>query len=173
MSSQQAPDTNDRTEPAQTCTCELDENLQILWKNPVFSGIPLERLRVYAYLSKRVRYQEGEFLFRQGESDDLGYIVTSGRVQVVREFEDHSVLLNEFGEGSFFGGLALLADIRRLFSARAATGVECLTIDRGSFRKLVAQFPEVGVTVMDMMLRRVVEMEEQLLRTEPHMCLYR
>jgi len=167
------------TDPRRDCTpctersrCELECNLDILRGVPIFSGIPLERLRIYAYVSGRVCYRAGEFLFRQGDSDDRGYIVINGQVQVVRELQDHSVLLNEFKPGDFFGGLALLSDIKRLFSARAVTYLECLSLDRESFRKLLVQFPEVGVKVLDMMIKRVVEMEEKLLSSQVQECLY-
>lgn len=151
--------------------CELDINLEILRGVPVFSGIPLQRLKLYAYLSKRARYREGEFLFHQGETDDRGYIVISGRIQVIREHKDHSILLNEFQEGEFFGGLALLSDITRLFSVRAATQVECLTLDRESFQKLLIQFPELAVRVLEIMIKRVVQMEEKLLQAQEQDCV--
>lgn len=152
--------------------CELDQNLEILSRVPVFSGIPAQRLKVYAYLSRRARYDPGEFLFRQGDRDNKGYIVISGRVQMIREYSEQSLILKVIEEGEFFGGLALLSDIRRLFSARAMEAVECLTVDRESFQKLVVQFPEVAVKSIDMMIRRIVEMEERLLAKKVEECVY-
>src|SRR5512139_3808542 len=116
--------------------CELDDNLNILRLVPAFSGIPLDRLKLYAYLSRRRHYRAGEFVFRQGERGDLGYIVICGKAQVIGELKTHSILLNEFGEGDFFGGLALLSDAPRLFAVRAVNDLECLTIDRETFQKL-------------------------------------
>lgn len=150
----------------------LDVNIEILRCVPAFSGIPVQRLKLYAYLSKRACYHPGEFLFRQGDSDDQGYIVISGRAQVIREYKDHSVLLHEFSDGDFLGGLALLADIPRLFSVRALTELECLTLDRDSFQKLLVQFPEVAVKVIEAMIKRIVQMEEKLLQAESHECIF-
>jgi CRP/FNR family transcriptional regulator, cyclic AMP receptor protein len=152
--------------------CELESNLNVLRKIPVFSGVPLNRLKLYAYLCKRRCYLNGEFIFRQGEADDRGYILLSGNARIVREYEDHSVFLNELQEGDFFGGVALLSDVKRLFSVRAATDIECLTLDRESFRKLLVQFPEVGVKVLDMMVKRIVQMEEKLMQKHVHECVY-
>ena len=152
--------------------CELDANLDVLRKIPVFAGIPLARLKLYAYLCKRACYRAGEFIFHQGDSDDHGYILLSGSAQIIREYEDHSVFLNELREGEFFGGVALLSDIQRLFSIRAQTRVECLTLDRESFRKLLVQFPEVGVKVLDLMIKRIVQMEEKLMQKHVHECVY-
>lgn len=166
-------------EPNNTCPphagggrCELEENLEILRGIPAFSGIPIQRLRLYAYLGKRVCFSPGDFLFRQGDAGDRGYIVVCGAVQVIREFPDHSVLLNEFKEGEFFGGLALLSKIRRLFSVRAVTPLECLTWDRDSFQKLLLQFPEVAIQILDMMIQRVIQMEDKLLSTMSNECVF-
>lgn len=152
--------------------CELDKNFEILRAIPVFSAIPMQRLKLYAYLSKRACYGPGDFLFRQGDYDNRGYIISSGRAQVIREYPDHSVLLHEFGEGDFLGGLALLSDIPRLFSVKALTRLECLTLDRESFRKLLIQFPEIALKVLDIMIKRVVQMEEKLIQSETHECVF-
>jgi CRP/FNR family transcriptional regulator, cyclic AMP receptor protein len=152
--------------------CELDKNLEILRRVPMFSGIPTERLRLYAYLSKRIHFRAGDFVFRQGEQGNLGYIVICGKGQVIRELQDHSILLNEFGEGDFFGGLALLTDCMRLFSVRVKTDLECLTIDRETFQKLFLQFPEVGIKMVSIMLKRIIQMEEKLMQAKAEEFMY-
>lgn len=167
------------TVPDKTCQiqatggrCEMDENLEILRNIQAFSCIPMDRLRLYAYLSKRMHFKEGEFVFRHGDSDDKGYIIISGRVQVIREYQDRSLLLGEFQEGDFFGGLALLSDIKRLFSVKALTDTHCLTIDRESFRKIMIQFPEIAARVLDVMIKRIVIMEERLLQAQLDQIVY-
>lgn len=151
--------------------CELDENVDILRKVPAFSGIPIERLKLYAYLSKRMHYRAGEFVFRQGELGNLGYVVICGKAQVIRELKEHSIFLNEFQEGDFFGGLALLADTPWLFSVRAVENLDCLTIDRETFQKLFVQFPEAGIKMLNIMVRRLVQMEEKLLQAGAEECM--
>lgn len=150
--------------------CELDRNLDILRKVPIFSSIPIDRLKVYAYLSKRVHYRPGEFVFRHWECGNLGYIIISGKAQVIRELKDHSIFLHEFKEGDFFGGFALFSDAPRLLSVRATTDLECLTIDRETFQKLFVQFPEVGLKMLDSMVRRLIQMEEKLMQAKADEC---
>ena len=171
MNSSREPEVSTCARPF-AARCELDENLEILRRIPVFAAIPLHRLKLYAYIGKRVSYTAGQFIFRQRETGDRGYIIVSGRVQVIREFSDHSVLLNEFKEGDFFGGLALLSDTVRLFSVRAVTRVECLTWEREGFQKLLVQFPEVAMQILDMMIKRIIQMEEKLLQTQLHECVF-
>ena len=80
--------------------------------------------------------------------------------------------MHEFGEGDFFGGLALFSDVARLLSVRAVTDLECLTIDRETFQKLFVQFPEVGVKMFDVMIRRLIRMEEKLMQAKADECAY-
>ncbi|HQN17944.1 MAG TPA: Crp/Fnr family transcriptional regulator [Syntrophobacteraceae bacterium] len=150
--------------------CELDENLDILRGVAMFSSIPIERLRLYAYLSTRMRYGTGEFVFRQWECGNLGYVVIHGKAQVIRELKDYSVFLHEFQEGDFFGGFALFSEVPRLFSVRAATDLECLTMNRETFQKLFVQFPEVGIKMLNVLVRRFVLMEEKLIQAGAEEC---
>ncbi|NLJ28538.1 cyclic nucleotide-binding domain-containing protein [Desulforhabdus amnigena] len=152
--------------------CEMDANLEIYRNVAAFSGIPIERLKLLAYLSKRVYYRAGEFLFHHGDIDDRAYLILSGKAQVIRELSDHSVFLHEFTEGDFFGGLALLSDIKRRFSIKAITDLECLTINRESFQKLLLQFPEIAIKMLDPMIKRMVQMEEEFLKAKTNQCLY-
>lgn len=168
----------DREKASEPCIgggsrCELEVNLDILRKVPIFSSIPIERLKLYAYLSKRIHYRPGEFVFRHWECGNLGYIIICGKAQVIRELRTHSLFLNEYKEGDFFGGFALFADAPRLFSVRALTDLECLTLDRETFQKLFLQFPEVGIKMLESMVRRVIQMEEKLLQFETGECTMR
>ncbi len=167
------------TEPKRGCSaspgegrCEMSVNLEIFRNVAAFSGIPIDRLKLLAYLSKRVHFKAGEFVFHHGDLDDKAYLILSGKVQVIREFSDHSILLHEFKEGDFFGGLVLLSDIKRLFSIKAVTDLECLTINRESFQKVLMQFPEIALKMLDPMIKRMVQMEEQLLQTQSNQCIY-
>jgi CRP/FNR family transcriptional regulator, cyclic AMP receptor protein len=152
--------------------CELDQNIEILRRVPIYSSIPLEQLKLYAYLSKRMHYRAGEFVFRRGERGNLGYVIISGKAQVIRELKDSSIFLHEFREGDFFGGLALFSDAPRPLSVRAVVNLECLTVDRETFQKLFIQFPEVGIKMLDVMVRRFIKMEDQLMQAKADECAY-
>ena len=44
---------------------ELEQNLEFLRQTYFFSGIPLEALKVFAYLCTREKFKSGEYIFRQ------------------------------------------------------------------------------------------------------------
>ncbi len=152
--------------------CDLDQNVSILRKTDAFAVVPIDRLKILASLSSRKKYFRNTFLFHQHDRDPHGYIMIDGKVQLYRHYEDKSYMLQELKPYDFFGGLALIADIKRLFSARAVTDVTCLVIDRESFSKFIVNFPEVAVRVVEIMVKRIVSMQEKLLQMQVVECRY-
>lgn len=69
------------------CACELEVNLDILRKVPIFSSIPIERLKLYAYLSKRMRYRPGNLCFATGKAATSGTSSSVEGPQVIRELK--------------------------------------------------------------------------------------
>lgn len=72
-------------------------------------------------------YNEGRFVFREGERGDQAFIVKSGNVEIFKTFaedgrEPQTVVLGELGEGAMFGEMALIDDEPRMASARAVEG---------------------------------------------------
>ena len=43
---------------------EFQENLEILRQTYFFSGLPLETLKIFAYLCTREKFRQGEHIFR-------------------------------------------------------------------------------------------------------------
>jgi CRP-like cAMP-binding protein len=78
--------------------------------------------------------------------------------------------LGKYGEGEFLGGLALLGDMRRLFSLKAETDMRCLVMTREKFIKAIEQFPELMPRVLETMVDRIRSWEERLLIDQEGLC---
>ena len=59
-----SPEKNETTQSS-----EFQENLEILRQTYFFSGLPLQGLKVLAFVCTREKYKEGELLFKQDEDD--------------------------------------------------------------------------------------------------------
>ena len=113
------------------CTsCEYDQNLDILLKSDLFAKIPVERLRTYALLIKRMNYQAGKHIFHQGDTDNKAYILVKGSLSITHCYAEKTSSHGTIREGSVFGTLALLSDVERLFSVKAEEGSTCLILPR-------------------------------------------
>ena len=153
--------------------CDLDQSLEVLRQVPVFAVLPMERLMLCAYMSKHFHFKEGDLILLQGSPVELCHIIISGKALVFREYEDHLVPLHELQEFDILGGLAFLPDLKHIFSVKALTDVECLTLEQESFRKIIQQFPEMTVSISEVMFKRILQMVDRLLESHVHTCVYR
>ena len=151
-------------------TSEFQENLEILRQMDFFSALPLQALKVFAYLFTREIYKPGDNLFHQDDIDGKAFYIISGTAEVVREDEGGETVLREFGDSEFLGGLALLGDMRRLFSLRAVSNMTCLVMNREKFTKAIEQFPELTPRVLETMVDRIRSWEERLFLDRNGLC---
>ena len=148
-----------------TPSCEVDENLSILREIRFFAGLPLELLRLLAYLCTRVNYKSGDFLFGQGEDDGQAFYIMDGTAQLIQSREKQVRTLRDYGPGQFIGGLSLLGHFSRLFSLQASTNLVCLVLSREKFSKAMKQYPDLTSKIIKSLVESINDWESQFLRT--------
>ena len=149
---------------------EFQENLEFLRQMDFFSAMSLEALKVFAYLFTREKFKPGDQLVEQDDSDGKAFYIISGTAEVVREDERGQAILGKFVQGEFFGGLALLGDMRRLFSVRAQADMMCLVMTREKFTKAMEQFPELMPRVLQATVKGIRLWEKRLLLEPGGLC---
>ena len=158
----------DRDEDGETAAgrSELVENLEALRRLPIFSEIPFDIIKLYAYTARRREYQTDEFIFRQGQSAHEAFLVLSGNVRLLMEEADGRMLdLQVLDSGGFFGYMSLLAEYAWPLTARATGAADVLILDRQSFRKILIRYPEKGFLIVE----RLIQM--RMARMKAHMTL--
>ena len=89
------------------------------------------------FLVSHLRYQRfaaGELIIRQGAQGDACYLTLSGEVQVEeKDITGHNRILAFLHENDLFGESALLEDMPRKASVRAATDTVLLSLTRADF----------------------------------------
>jgi MFS family permease len=103
--------------------------LELLLGIPMFSPLSPPVLEQLAAGLAPVSASAGEEIIRVGDHGDRFYVVSSGEVEV---FVDGRPPKRE-GEGTYFGEIALLRDVPRTATVRAATDVELYALDRDDF----------------------------------------
>jgi len=90
----------------------------------------------------REHFEAKEIIFRQGDRGDRLYIIVDGEVDVVKEGAGNvEESLARLGPGDCFGEMALVSDSVRMATARSATAVNLLTVDRNGFHALFTHHP--------------------------------
>lgn len=136
----------------------------LLRKIFIFEDLTGRELRHVLRILYRLEYKAGDIIFRQGDPGLGMYIVTQGRVAILRE-EPQQVLV-ELGKGDFFGEIALLNEIPRTATARAETSCFLLGFFQPDLYDLMARHPHAGVKILNAVAqatgRRLVAVNEEM-----------
>jgi len=150
---------------------ELEQNLELLRQTYFFSGLPLEALKVFAYLCTREKFKLGEYIFQQDEDDGQAFYIIDGKASLEREQAGEVTLIRECTDGEFIGGLTLVGDMRRLFSLKAAADTTCLILSREKFAKTLEQFKDLMPKILKAVVTRIDSWEERFLLDRPDKCM--
>lgn len=144
-------------------SCEYDENLDLLLKAEIFSKFPIERLRSYALLVKRMNYQAGGCVFHQGDVDNKAYLLIQGSLSITHSYMDKASIHGTITQGRVFGSLALLADTERLFSVEAIVPATCLILPRPKALSELDKDPESAKAFLKVITDRLSHWEKNCL----------
>ncbi len=157
---------NSSTEPRQGS--EYKDNLELVMQIPIFTGLPIEPLKVLTYFCRRVTFLPGDLMFREEEVDPNAYFILSGTADLTHEGSKEAV--TQFGEMEFVGALSLFCDRKRLFTLKARTKVTCLVISREKFQKTLDQFPGIARPVFEALAKLVCRWEARLISEHAMRC---
>jgi NTE family protein len=119
---------------------EVDPGDGLLRGVSLFAGLEPGLRAEVASRATAVEVTAGQWLFRQGDPGDSMYVVLAGRLEVLLERPERSVL-RVAGAGDAVGELALLNDTARSASVRARRDSRLLSISRERFAALLAEEP--------------------------------
>lgn len=127
--------------------------MEALRRVPLFSGLGDEQLRCVAEAVNEVEVPAQQLLVQPGTAGTGMFFIAEGTAVVETKRDEI-----ELGPGQFFGELALISeDATRTARVQAKTALRCLALDRASFRKLVAEHPEVAASLLEVALGRLAE----------------
>ena len=106
-----------------------DRELELLRSIAIFAPLSPPVLEQLASRLVPVHVRAGDEIIRLGEHGDRFYIVAGGEVEVVLDAGPP----RREGPGSYFGEIALLRDVPRTATVRAATDAELFALDREDF----------------------------------------
>jgi CRP-like cAMP-binding protein len=149
---------------------EFQENLELLRQIYFFSGLPLETLKVFAYLCSREKFKQNEYIFSQDEDDGRAFYIINGQAQLERKNNGETTGVREYTTGEFIGGLTLLGETKRLFSLKSVTDTTCLVLSREKFSKTMEQFPSLLAKICNAVAKSIDIWEERFLSDRADQC---
>ncbi|HEY7952176.1 MAG TPA: Crp/Fnr family transcriptional regulator [Solirubrobacteraceae bacterium] len=141
------------------------EVVELLGRVPVFSTLDAEDLQRIAQLAVPRSFQAGQAVFREGDSSDTCYVVSSGHARAIRGHGDgRTITLATFGPGDFFGELALFEDELRSATVEAIEEMSAVAVLGPDMRRLMNEHPQIAVRLLIALGRRLRETNERLAR---------
>jgi CRP-like cAMP-binding protein len=128
----------------------------------LFGGLPGENLATLAGIATEVRSAAGTILFRDGDAGDSLYVVTSGRVRIVKGGSEIAVL----GKGACFGEMAVLDQAPRSADAVVMDEAVLLRIGWEEFFDVLAENPALTQGVVRLLTRRLREANARIAQAQ-------
>ena len=140
----------------------LNKEAELLKDLPLFSKVDLAKLKLLAFTSERLTYEDNEIVFNEGDDGDAAYIILDGTAVVSIAQGSKSLELDRIKRGGFVGDISLLCDVPRTATITAKDALTTLQIKKDTFFNLIAEFPEIAIEMMRVLASRLDNTSKQL-----------
>jgi CRP-like cAMP-binding protein len=144
----------------------LRNEVELLRRVPLFSGMDPTKLKLLAYTSDVVAYHTGQVLFRRGDLGDAAYVIIQGEAEVSIATEAGEIPVAHLSDGDFVGEIAILCDTPRTATVTAASELTALRIRKESFFELLRQFPELSIELTRILAERLTRTTADLIEAQ-------
>ncbi|MDA8870446.1 cyclic nucleotide-binding domain-containing protein [Rhizobiaceae bacterium] len=143
---------------------KLRDEVDLLRSIPVLATLPANKLKLLAFASDRVCWAAGETLFKQGDDADAAYIVIAGEADVLVSAESggEPSKVAELGPNAFVGDMAILSDIQRTATIRAASQLDTLRIRKDHLIDMMKDSPALSMAVLQDLVQRLAKTTHDL-----------
>jgi|WetSurMetagenome_2_1015567.scaffolds.fasta_scaffold435700_1 CRP/FNR family transcriptional regulator, cyclic AMP receptor protein len=137
--------------------------LELLRKVPLLADLPEAQLGDLASYLKEKHFRRGEYIIYEGDEGNELFIIIEGLVKITKLNEDgREKILATLGEGEFFGELALVDGAPRSATVQAKSACIMYSLARNEFLNLLRQAPEVCLSIITVLARRLREANIQI-----------
>jgi CRP/FNR family cyclic AMP-dependent transcriptional regulator len=127
---------------------DLVEETELLRKIPMFAKLTASKLKLLAFTSESVVYDDNEVIFYTGDLADSAYVIMDGRVDVLTETDTGPVVAITLEQNQLFGEMALLNNVPRNSTLKASGKLRVMRISGETFLRLLCENSELALDVM-------------------------
>ena len=121
----------------------------ILAEHPFFKDLGVRHLELIVGCASNVRFNAGEFIFRQGEEADQFYLIREGLVALEIFVAGRGpVTVQTMGEGEVLGWSWLVPPYRWMFDAHATELTRAIALDGKCLRNKSEQDHDLGYQLL-------------------------
>jgi len=138
-----------------------------LKKIHIFSDLKISELAAIATIAKESSHQENEVVIREGDIGDAFFLIISGEVEVIKQYQEPDEFrLALMSAGDYFGEMALFEAMPRSATIKTTKSTQLLVLDKGEFEELVEEYPKIALNIAAVMSRRLRAVHEKILSKE-------
>lgn len=133
----------------------LDQDIELLGKVPLFSGLSPDSLRLIAFGADHRDVPAGGRLFRRGDAGQSGYLIVTGAIELTTGSGRDRRVVETGKPGTLIGEVALFSETNRPYDATATEASELLEISRQVVQRLLSEYPAVAEQLQHRMAARL------------------
>ena len=112
---------------------------------------------------KVIQYEDGEFIFVEGDTSRDLFIIQEGAVEIFKKTDVGDLKLAVFQRGDFFGDMALLQGGHRFAGAKAKGKTKLLVLQPGGFLLKIRRDPTFAFEMLQALSLRIKVSNERLI----------
>jgi CRP-like cAMP-binding protein len=137
----------------------IEDDVALFERVPTFRVLGRESLRMLAIGSEQRDVARGDWLFRQGDEADSGFIVQRGSFRI----DDGAGAEMIAGPGALLGELALVHAMRRPSTATALEYSTVIRVARSLFQRVLESDPAAARRLRDEFVTRTSQIASDIL----------
>ena len=154
-------------------TLSLHEEAELLRRVPMFSKLEASKLKLLAFTSESMTFEDGEVLFHRGDPADCAYVIMEGAVDVMSDTDDGVVVATTLRANELFGELGVITNETRSATLRANGALQALRISDEMFLKLLADNADLALDVMRQLSLKLTRTHRQYEEASRELARYR
>jgi CRP-like cAMP-binding protein len=140
----------------------IQAEVELLRRIPLFAQIDTAKLKLMAFTSERLKFESGQFLFREGDVGDGAYLILEGAVDVQLSSPGGPITVAHLARNAFVGEVSILCEVPRTASVMAIEDVDALKIKKDLFFQMLKDVPQMSLEIMRELAERLHNTNEEL-----------
>ncbi len=141
---------------------DLAEETDLLRKIPMFAKMETSKLKLLAFSSEMVSFQDGDIVFNNGDTADYAYVIMEGAVNIITETAKGPIVTATLSQNQLIGELGLLNNTPRIATLIANGNLLAMKITAEMFFRILRENSEVALDVIRMLSKKLSNTHEQV-----------
>ena len=141
---------------------DLAKETDLLRKIPMFAKMETSKLKLLAFASEMVSFQNGDIVFNNGDNADYAYVIMEGAVDVITETDKGPVVTVTLSQNQLIGELGLLNNTPRIATLIANGNLLAMKITAEMFFRILRENSEVALDVIRMLSDKLTHSHEHV-----------